>query len=185
MQQRSIAWTIAETSLGRLLVAATERGVCHVRFGESEEELEMAVRHEFPFAPVRRDDARVARFREALVARVEGVDPDAPIPVDVSGSAFQRRVWDALLRIPAGRTRSYADVAASLGQPRAARAVARACAANPVAVVIPCHRVVPRSGDLGGYRWGTERKCALLERERALEEAPRPRRDATRAASGA
>jgi AraC family transcriptional regulator of adaptative response/methylated-DNA-[protein]-cysteine methyltransferase len=165
MSERAIAWTIRETSLGPLGVAATPRGVCWVRFGASEGELAAALEGEFPFARLARDDARLGPWSEALVERVEGGSARPDPPLDVAGSAFQRRVWDALRAIPRGATRSYGEVAAALGRPRAARAVARACATNPVAVAIPCHRVVAKDGGIGGYAYGTWRKRALLRAE--------------------
>jgi AraC family transcriptional regulator of adaptative response/methylated-DNA-[protein]-cysteine methyltransferase len=165
MTTPAILYTIRATSLGRLLVAATPRGVCHVRFGEAEAELASALAAEFRFAPIARDDAQLAAWAGALADCVEG-RPGAPMPpLDVSGSRFQRRVWDALRTIPAGATRSYGEVAAAIGRPGAARAVARACATNPVPVAVPCHRVVPRGGGTGGYRYGTWRKRHLLARE--------------------
>jgi AraC family transcriptional regulator of adaptative response/methylated-DNA-[protein]-cysteine methyltransferase len=165
MSDPAIAYTIRKTSLGWLLVAATARGVCHVRFGDSDQTLEGDLAAEFPYAPLRRDDAGTRRWADVLLAWVEGRGSHLEVPLDVRGSCFQRRVWDALRAIPCGTTRSYGELAASLGRSGAARAVARACAANPVAVAIPCHRVVERGGGLGGYRWGAWRKRALLARE--------------------
>jgi AraC family transcriptional regulator of adaptative response/methylated-DNA-[protein]-cysteine methyltransferase len=172
-----IAFTIRDTALGFLLVAATERGVCHVRFGDGEAQLADALARELPAARLERDDARLAAWAGALVRAAAG-DGDADrVPLDVAGSRFQRRVWDALRAIPHGRTLAYGEVAAALGAPRAARAVANACAANPVALAVPCHRVVPKHGGAGGYRWGTWRKRALLAgeaRERAAPPAAQP-----------
>jgi AraC family transcriptional regulator of adaptative response/methylated-DNA-[protein]-cysteine methyltransferase len=165
MKSRSIEYTIAECSLGLLLVAATERGVCNARFGEHESELEAGLRREFPFAPIARNDVRLEPWIDSLVRYVDGLATRIDVPVEVRGSAFQRRVWDALRRIPRGSTCCYSALADSLGMPGAARAVARACAANPVAVAIPCHRVVEKGGALGGYHWGLARKRSLLERE--------------------
>jgi len=172
MTDAAIAWTICDTSLGRLLVAATARGVCHVRFGDAEADLETALAAEFPYAVLRRDPGALTPWSDALVAWVDGRGGSPDVPLDVRGSAFQRRVWQALRAIPRGATRSYGELATSLGQPGAARAVARACAANPVALAIPCHRVVPRNGEPGGYRWGAWRKRALLARESALGDVP-------------
>jgi AraC family transcriptional regulator of adaptative response/methylated-DNA-[protein]-cysteine methyltransferase len=169
MTTPSIAFTIRDTALGALLVAASERGVCHVRFGESEAELERALARELPAARLERDDVRLAAWAGALARAVAGDGDAGDVPLDVAGSRFQRRVWDALRAIPRGRTLAYADVAAALGAPRAVRAVANACAANPVALAIPCHRVVPRSGGTGGYRYGAWRKAALLASEAAPE----------------
>lgn len=161
-----LAYAIAPSALGRLLVAATERGVSAVRLGSSEAELVDSLRAEFPAADLVRDDAGVGSWLNAVLQRVEGGPPHADLPLDIRGTAFQQRVWDALRAIPPGEVRSYGEVARSIGAPKAARAVARACATNPVALVIPCHRVVPGSGGTGGYRWGAERKVALLDREK-------------------
>jgi AraC family transcriptional regulator, regulatory protein of adaptative response / methylated-DNA-[protein]-cysteine methyltransferase len=163
----SISYTTVGCALGRLLVAATERGVCSVQFGDTEGELEAALAAEYPAAELRRDGARLDEFVGALLRHVEGGESKLDLPLDVRATAFQSRVWEELRRIPYGETRSYADVAASLGRPAATRAVARACATNPVALVTPCHRVVRGDGNLSGYRWGVERKRALLAREAA------------------
>jgi AraC family transcriptional regulator of adaptative response/methylated-DNA-[protein]-cysteine methyltransferase len=162
---REIVYDIVPCRLGWLLVAATPRGVCHARFGEAEAELEGAVQAEFVFAAPRRDPVALKPWCDRLVASIEGHGRALDLPLDVSGSRFQRRVWDALRRIPRGETRSYSAVAREVGVPAGARAVARACAANPVTVAIPCHRVVRSDGGLGGYRWGVERKRALLASE--------------------
>lgn len=151
--------------LGKLLVAASARGVCHVRFGDDVPQLEKGLAEEFPFAVLGAADARVEAWCRAVARYAEGRSTRLRVPFDVSASRFQRRVWDALRAIPRGTTRSYSEIASSLGMPGGARAVARACATNPIAVVVPCHRVVARDGGLGGYRWGVERKRALLERE--------------------
>jgi AraC family transcriptional regulator of adaptative response/methylated-DNA-[protein]-cysteine methyltransferase len=169
-----IAWTIRETSLGSLLVAATPRGVCFSAFGEDARALEAALAAEFPFASLRRDDAGLAAWSDLLVAGVDGDGARGEVPLDVAGSRFQRRVWDALRAIPRGQTRAYGEVAAALGAPRAARAVAQACAQNRVPVAIPCHRVVPRAGGTGGYAFGAWRKRALLAREAAAVSARAP-----------
>ncbi len=162
----SIDYTIVGCPLGQLLVAATERGVCSVQFGASEEELEAALADEYPAASLRREGARLDGFVRALLRHLDGRESSLELPLDVRATAFQSRVWEELRRIPYGETRSYAEVANSLGQPTATRAVARACATNPVALVTPCHRVVRGDGSLSGYRWGVERKGALLARER-------------------
>lgn len=186
----AIAYATASSPLGHILVAATTRGVCSVRFGESAAELEAACRREFPAAAVRRDDASLGPWVDAVVAYLDGRQASLDLPVDVRATAFQARVWQALLAIPCGSTRSYGDVAAAIGQPAAVRAVARACAENPVPLIIPCHRVVRRSGEPGGYRWGAERKRALLEREAravasgAAREGGAPRPDVATAVSG-
>jgi AraC family transcriptional regulator of adaptative response/methylated-DNA-[protein]-cysteine methyltransferase len=165
-----IRFTTATTELGQVLVAATERGLCAVTLGEDAAALEAALRREYPAAAVERDDEGLRRSAGAVVARMAGEEAER-LPFDIDGTAFQWRVWDALQRIPRGHTRSYREVAADLGQPSAARAVARACATNRLAVVIPCHRVVREDGELGGYRWGLGRKRDLLEREAAPEES--------------
>ena len=157
-----IEFSITRTALGWLLVAGTSRGLCCVRFGASRKALEAEVVGEFPAADrVRVDNsAWSAAIRDYLDG---GGWPD--LPTDVHATAFQARVWDVLRNIPAGETLTYGEVAACIGQPKASRAVARACAANPVALAVPCHRVVPASGGAGGYRWGVERKQALLDLE--------------------
>lgn len=163
---------IVPTSLGHLLVAATERGVCTVALGDDPTALERELAAELPQAEIvgADDDAELATWVDAVVAHAEAAPSAADVPLDVRATAFQRRVWDALRRIPAGETRSYAAVAAELGAPNAVRAVARACATNPTALVVPCHRVVRTDGALAGYRWGVERKQELLKRERKREE---------------
>jgi AraC family transcriptional regulator of adaptative response/methylated-DNA-[protein]-cysteine methyltransferase len=160
-----IRFTIVHSPLGKLLVAATANGVCTVNLGDDEAELERRLRAEFPRASVERDDGGLTDLASRVVAHVRGEGPSHDLPLDVRGTAFQQRVWRALLAIPYGETRSYAEVAAAIGQPTATRAVARACATNPVAVVIPCHRVVRSDGGLGGYAGGIERKAKLLEVE--------------------
>jgi AraC family transcriptional regulator of adaptative response/methylated-DNA-[protein]-cysteine methyltransferase len=156
---------VGECSLGSVLVAATDTGVCAIALGNDPDALLRDLQDRFPNASLVGGDAAF----ESLVARVVGMveSPAAAIdlPLDVRGTAFQQRVWDALRKIPAGSTASYADIARQIGRPTAVRAVAHACGANPVAVAIPCHRVVRTDGALSGYRWGVERKRALLERE--------------------
>lgn len=164
-----IRWSLAQTALGLALVATTARGVCMVELGADAAALEARLRDEFPRATLERVDAgrdeflapRVRAVAEALAGK------QAQVPVDLIGTAFQKKVWDALMKIPAGQTRSYAELAAQLGQPRAARAVASACAHNRVAIVVPCHRVIRGDGSLGGYRWGLQLKQQVLQRERA------------------
>jgi AraC family transcriptional regulator, regulatory protein of adaptative response / methylated-DNA-[protein]-cysteine methyltransferase len=165
----SIAYTIAASPLGRLLVAATERGVSAVSLGDDDASLEASLRHEYPAANIRRDDAALDPAVAAILRHLEGQQPHLNLPLDVQATAFQQRVWQALRAIPYGSTRSYAAVAKVIGHPTATRAVAHACATNHVAIVIPCHRVVRENGDLGGYRWGIERKRTLLANERASE----------------
>lgn len=164
-----IRWSLARTALGTALVATTERGVCMVELGDDAAALEAKLRAEFPQAQLERVDAGRDEFlapRLRAVADTLGGQAQA-VPVDLLGTAFQKKVWDALMKIPAGQTRSYAQVAESIGAPGSARAVARACAGNRVAVVVPCHRVVRGDGSLGGYRWGLPLKEKLLQRERA------------------
>jgi AraC family transcriptional regulator of adaptative response/methylated-DNA-[protein]-cysteine methyltransferase len=162
----NITFGVAPSPLGRMLIAATERGLCAVRFGDSAAELERELRSEFHAADLHRDDAALRRYIEPLMTSLRGDNTIIDLPLDIRATAFQTKVWDALRRIPKGETRSYAQVAREIGEPRAVRAVAHACASNPVAVVVPCHRVVRSDGDLAGYRWGSERKKKLLEAER-------------------
>ncbi|MEJ5203405.1 MAG: bifunctional DNA-binding transcriptional regulator/O6-methylguanine-DNA methyltransferase Ada, partial [Anaerolineales bacterium] len=161
----NIEYTIVDCPLGRMLVAATERGVCAVSFGGKDAELEKALHAEYPQANIQRGGERLNGWVQALLHHLAGTMPHLDLPLDVQASAFQRRVWEELRRIPYGERRSYAQIAEAIGQPKAVRAVARACAANPAAVIIPCHRVLRSDGTLGGYRWGLERKKALLEKE--------------------
>jgi len=161
----SVAFTIVETSLGKLLVAATQRGICAVSLGASDAALERGLRHEYSAADLHRDDTALAPTVAAIVRHIERGAPLSELATDVQATAFTRAVWKALAAIPRGQTRTYAQVASSMGRPGAARAVARACASNRLALVIPCHRVVPSAGGTGGYRWGAARKRRLLERE--------------------
>jgi len=161
-----IAYAVVPCSLGRLLVAATARGVCRVSLGDATATLEADLSAEFPAAHVFKDHLTLEDAVTAILGYLDGSEPHLALPLDIRATAFQRRVWQELQKIPYGETRSYADVAKRIGRPTASRAVARACAMNPVALVIPCHRVVKEGGDLGGYRWRQDRKRALLERER-------------------
>jgi AraC family transcriptional regulator of adaptative response/methylated-DNA-[protein]-cysteine methyltransferase len=164
----TITYTIVGSPLGRLLVAATGRGVCAVTMGSTDAEMADALGREYPAATIApAGDASLARWTEAILAHLDGRRPRLDLPLDVQATAFQWQVWQALAAIPYGQTRTYGDVAAVVGRPRAVRAVARACATNPVALAIPCHRVVSKTGGPGGYRWGAERKATLLNRERA------------------
>ncbi len=173
----SIAYTIVASALGRLLVAATERGLAMVALGADDRELAAELAAELPGAHLVRDDSGLGTWVGPLVRHLAGTLPHLDLPVDVRATSFQRQVWEALRSIPPGATTSYRDLARRIGQPSAARAVARACATNPVAVVVPCHRVVRGDGALGGYRWGVERKQALIERERREQSAqPSPAR---------
>ncbi len=162
----TVHYTIVSSPLGRLLVASTARGICAVKIGDGDAALERDLRSEYPAASVAPADARLAGWVGRIVDSLAPGAPDPRLPTDVRATAFQRRVWRELQRIPRGRTRSYKDVAERIGQPDAARAVARACAANPVALIVPCHRVVRNDGQAGGYRWGIQRKQRLLTAER-------------------
>lgn len=163
----TIQYAIVECPLGRLMVAATSRGVCAVSMGSSDGALQRALRKEFPAATLVADAGSLGQWIARVLRHLSGREPRLDLPLDVRATAFQWQIWTALAAIPYGETRSYGDLAASIGRRGAARAVARACATNPVALAIPCHRVVPATGGTGGYRWGVERKRALLARERA------------------
>jgi AraC family transcriptional regulator of adaptative response/methylated-DNA-[protein]-cysteine methyltransferase len=159
----SIRYTVVDCSLGRMLLAGTDRGVCAVYFGDADKVLEAELAREFHAAERVRDDVELSEWAEKAVAVLDG--DGAGLPLDVRATAFQWRVWQELRKIPRGQTRTYREVAEALGQPTAARAVARACATNPVSLLVPCHRVVRGDGGLGGYRWGLHRKQALLDAE--------------------
>jgi AraC family transcriptional regulator of adaptative response/methylated-DNA-[protein]-cysteine methyltransferase len=195
-----VRYTIADSPLGRMLIAATEKGICSIQFAgrspderssnksspdhsadddnndantnrstkhkHKDEQLQQGLMREFPFATRRRDDQALQPWKETLARVIQGQEANSSLPLDIRATAFQRRVWEALQEIPRGETRSYSAVAKKMGMPKATRAVARACATNPVAVVIPCHRVVRQDGNRGGYRWGVERKEHLLALER-------------------
>jgi AraC family transcriptional regulator of adaptative response/methylated-DNA-[protein]-cysteine methyltransferase len=163
----AIRYTCADSPLGRMLIAATERGVCAIQFAGSDGELLEGLKREFPFAVRKPDDSGLKSWVAVLLRQMRGYkrEPSSRLPLDIRATAFQRRVWTHLQSIPFGAVRSYGQVAKAIGQPRAARAVARACATNRIAVAIPCHRVVRGDGGMGGYRWGIERKKALLEME--------------------
>ena len=163
----NISYTIIPSSMGRLLVAMTELGVCAVRMGDSDTELEKDLREEFPQAEINRADSVLREPVQKILNHLDHNEPHLDLPLDIRSTAFQRQVWEKLRSIPYGQTVSYGDVAKSLGKPGAVRAVGRACATNPVALVIPCHRVVREDKTLGGYRWGLDRKKKLLEHERA------------------
>ncbi|HEX7978232.1 MAG TPA: methylated-DNA--[protein]-cysteine S-methyltransferase [Gemmatimonadaceae bacterium] len=163
----TIHYTVVRTSLGLLLVAVTARGICSVSLGDDEQALVESLRAEYPAAELARATDADDRLVDAVVAHVEGTARATDLPLDLQATAFQWQVWRALQRIPEGATRSYQEIARELGHPSAARAVARACASNRIAVLIPCHRVVRGDGGLGGYRWGMARKAALLARESA------------------
>ncbi|MBF6570212.1 MAG: bifunctional DNA-binding transcriptional regulator/O6-methylguanine-DNA methyltransferase Ada [Candidatus Binataceae bacterium] len=157
-----IRYTIADSALGELLVAVTDKGLCAVQFAGDTSELQ----REFPAADLVRDDRGLGRWTDALLAHLKGTRTFGNLPLDLRATAFQRRVWEYLRSIPAGETKSYAEVAAAIGHPRAVRAVGHACAVNRIAIAVPCHRAVRSDGKLAGYRWGLERKQKLLEIER-------------------
>jgi AraC family transcriptional regulator of adaptative response/methylated-DNA-[protein]-cysteine methyltransferase len=163
-----IRFTSAASGAGRMLLAGTERGLCAVYLGDNDAQLEAELKDEFPAAERQRDDEGLHAWVNAIVEHLSGRQPDLDLPLDVQATAFQRRVWQELRAIPYGHTRSYSAIARTLGHPGAVRAVARACASNPVSLVIPCHRVVREDGGLGGYRWGLERKQALLAHEKEM-----------------
>jgi AraC family transcriptional regulator, regulatory protein of adaptative response / methylated-DNA-[protein]-cysteine methyltransferase len=163
-----VLFTVVDTVVGQLLVGATERGVCAVMLGDDAPTLEAALRREYPAASIQRGDRDLKDYTEKVVDRIVGRGEETVLPLDVRGSSFQWQVWEALRRIPLGETRSYRAIAQQLGRPTAARAVAQACASNPVALVIPCHRAVRASGELGGYRWGMSRKRQLIQQEKTL-----------------
>jgi AraC family transcriptional regulator, regulatory protein of adaptative response / methylated-DNA-[protein]-cysteine methyltransferase len=163
----NINYTIVASSMGRLLVAMTERGVCAVQMGDSDIDLEKDLREEFPHAEITRADSPLRETVQKILSHLDNNEPRLDLPLDIRSTAFQRQVWEKLRAIPYGQTASYGEVAKALGNPGAVRAVGRACATNPVALVIPCHRVVREDKSLGGYRWGLERKKKLLEKEKA------------------
>jgi len=166
-----IRYTCTDSPLGRMLVAATEKGICAIQFADTDDELTEGLKPEFPFAQRKRDDDSMRSWAKTLLSRIAGHKLNRALPLDIQATAFQRRVWTHLQTLPFGSTESYGQVAKAIGQPRAARAVARACAANPVAVAIPCHRVVREDGEMGGYRWGVGRKQTLLRLEQQHAEA--------------
>jgi len=162
-----IRWTTVDSAVGRILVAATDRGLCFVEVGQTDHTLRAGLVREFPEAAVdEHPSSDLAPLGHAARAVVDVQPLSANLPIDIRGTAFQWRVWRTLTRIPRGQTRSYSEVAAAIGRPSAVRAVARACASNPLALVVPCHRVVGRDGNPTGYRWGVRVKKALLKKER-------------------
>jgi len=163
-----IRYALVDSPLGRLLVGATGRGVCAVMLGKPDAQLLRELTHDFPHAALREDARGVGASARAVVARLRPGASGGEIPLDIRGTAFQRRVWEELQRIPYGQTRTYSEIARRIGNPQAVRAVARACATNSISVVVPCHRVVGKNGSLTGYRWGLERKQALLANERRV-----------------
>ncbi len=165
----AILYSVVPCSLGLMLVAVTERGLCKISLGDSADPLINDFAAEFAKAERQRDDETLGYWVNEILAYLDGWQPQLNLPLDLRATAFQLKVWRALQAIPVGETRSYGDIADAIGQPTASRAVANACARNPVALVIPCHRIIRRDGSLGGYRWGIDRKRALLEREQAYK----------------
>jgi AraC family transcriptional regulator of adaptative response/methylated-DNA-[protein]-cysteine methyltransferase len=171
-------YTIENSPLGRLLVAATDRGISALYLGDSNAALEAALRKEYPQAEISDDRNGTDHLRgwvRKVLNHLRGQEPSLDLPTDVQATAFQRRVWEELRRIPYGTTRTYTQIARALGKPKAIRAVARACATNPVSVVVPCHRVVRQDGELAGYRWGIARKRKLIDHEAAVVETEKGR----------
>lgn len=166
-----ISYTIVDCPLGRLLIAITQRGLCAVSLGDSDAKLVAALLGEYPAAESHRDDVDLSVWVSSLLDHLNGEQIHFNLPLDLQATAFQWRVWEELRAIPYGGTRSYSEVAKAVGNPKAARAVARACATNPVSIVIPCHRVIREDGSLGGYRWGLECKQALLAQEQTMAQS--------------
>jgi len=163
---QNIHYSVVKCPLGLLLLAATKKGICAVRIGDSRKDLVDEFKNEFKNADINETNSELSEWPQMLIDYLAGSTPWPKLPFDVKATAFQRRVWDHLTAIPEGQTMHYSEIASAIGQPKATRAVARACATNPVALVIPCHRVVPKTGGVGGYRWGAERKEKLLAIER-------------------
>jgi len=161
-----ITFAIVPCPLGRLLVAATAHGICAVSLGDRDNGLEAELRKDYPAAALHRDDGALAQWIGPILAILDGREPPIDLPLDVRATAFQWQVWQRLRAIPQGETRTYGQIAAELGRPKGARAVGRACATNPVSLLVPCHRAVGGDGRMTGYRWGIERKEALLQQER-------------------
>lgn len=167
----AITYATAESPVGLMMIGATDRGLCFVQFGENEQDLLALLRREYPAAELAPMSSphplEFQKWIAALTNHLNGAQPRLNLPLDIRATAFQMRVWNYLQSIPYGEAQSYGEVAAAVGQPAATRAVARACASNPVAIAIPCHRVIRGTGELGGYRWGLARKRALLDLERS------------------
>tara|TARA_R110000751_G_scaffold146094_5_gene249721 strand:+ start:14883 stop:15959 length:1077 start_codon:yes stop_codon:yes gene_type:complete len=161
----TIKFAIGECTLGSILVAATERGVCAINFADDPDDLLKLLQDQFPHAELIGGDPAFETLAATVIGHIEAPKGTLDLPLDIQGTAFQQRVWEALLKVPTGQTASYTDIACAIGQPKAVRAVAQACGANRIAVAIPCHRVIRTDGSLSGYRWGIERKQALLNRE--------------------
>jgi len=156
-----IAYEISDSPFGQLLVACTEKGICHLSLG-ADDHLIAELKKDYPQAQICQGDGRIRGWVDDVLKHLEGQLPHLNLPLDIRATAFQTQVWHALQKIPLGKTRSYKEIAMSLGKPKSARAVGRACASNPVSLIIPCHRAVGSAGSLTGYRWGIERKSALL-----------------------
>jgi AraC family transcriptional regulator of adaptative response/methylated-DNA-[protein]-cysteine methyltransferase len=175
-----MAYSIVDSALGRLLVAGTRQGICFAAMGESDRTLAAELRGDYPRAsirlvvPNRPEDSHIGNWADALAKYIAGCSPMPTPPMDIRGTPFQFAVWDQLRAIPEGETRSYSEIARRIGRPRAIRAVGTANGANPVSIVIPCHRAIRASGHLGGYRWGLERKRKLLEMESRMRGEPNP-----------
>jgi len=172
-----INYTLVDCPLGRLLVAITERGLCAISLGNSDAELVAALLEEYPAAEFYRDDINLSMWVHKLLDHLKGGQIHLDLPLDFQATAFQWRVWEELRAIPYGSTRSYSEIAKAIGHPKAVRAVARACATNPVSLVIPCHRVIREDGSLGGYRWGLERKQVLIQEEQTIAQKSNNRSD--------
>jgi AraC family transcriptional regulator, regulatory protein of adaptative response / methylated-DNA-[protein]-cysteine methyltransferase len=168
----TIGFTTVETPLGWALVAASRRGICMTALADDRDSLHAALRQRFPAATITGEDQGLGEWARQILRFITMPRETLDLPLDIRGTAFQARVWRALQKIPLGETATYSEIAAALGRPRAVRAVGRACGANPLALLVPCHRVIRKDGDLGGYRWGLERKRALLEREHAAKGDP-------------
>ncbi len=166
-----IEFTVADCSLGKMLVAQTEKGVCSVTFGDDKNDLETILHNEFPKAEINHNQTNLKQSVEIILEHLSGKNKQIDLPLDLQATAFQMQVWELLRKIPFGETLSYQQVAEKIGNKKAVRAVARACASNRVAVVIPCHRVIGSNGSLSGYRWGIERKKELLEQEKSKKSA--------------
>jgi AraC family transcriptional regulator of adaptative response/methylated-DNA-[protein]-cysteine methyltransferase len=160
-----VRYTITDSPLGRMMIAATEKGICAISFADSDQQLLQGLIREFPFAVRRRDEEGLSEWRSSLASMMQGQETSASLPLDIRATAFQRRVWEALQQIPRGETWTYSALAKKIGMPSATRAVANACASNRIAIAIPCHRIVRQDGNLGGYRWGVQRKAQLLALE--------------------
>jgi AraC family transcriptional regulator of adaptative response/methylated-DNA-[protein]-cysteine methyltransferase len=171
---QTIRFAVVETPLGWALVATTTRGICMTGLANDRDSLIAALQQRFPAAEIIADEAGLKDWADRIVGFITAPDRTLDLPLDIQGTAFQAQVWRALQKIPLGMTASYTEIAAALGQPKAVRAVAQACAANKLALLVPCHRVIRSDGDLGGYRWGLERKRALLARERAAAAVGEP-----------